>query len=132
IEKHPNIERYWEDFDLSRDILVLGPFPSGQYLTNPNLLDYYYADNPVLWDYLLELSGEQVTVENIRKELAERKISITDVYAYAQRRSFMIADPNTNLKNIVLNQSVADVFEEKYKIHSIFTLSGSLKNLYTN
>lgn len=132
IEKNPNVYEHIEDFDLSRIFLLLGPFPSSQYLQNDNILQYYYGDDPELWYYLFGFEGDDVTVGSIKGELGKRSISITDVYAYAQRKSFINPNPNDNLKNIVLNSAVLKVFDSQSNVKTILTLSGTMKDFVDN
>ncbi len=143
IEKHPYIEKYVEDFDLSRKILLLGTFPPNSYmnnlelsnLPNPNVqshkpIDFFYGNMPALWYYLFGLNNEQITVENIREKLSDLKMSITDVFAFVQRSIMKDGDDNQYV-NIVLNSKVMDVFKESSKIDTIITTSGGLINLLT-
>lgn len=141
IEKHPYIEKYIQDFDLSRKILLLGTFPPNSYmnnlelsnLPNPNVeshkpIDFFYGNMTDLWYYLFDIDSEIITVAKIREKLRASEMSITDVFAYVQRRKMKSAN-DTYYKNIVLNKKLTGLFNSSSKVETIMTTSGMLTHL---
>jgi hypothetical protein len=143
-EKHPYIEQYEHDCDFARGYLILGTFPPSSYfnnlplvnLPNPNVqnnlpLNYFYGNTNDFWDFLLGLTGNNVNLQNIRNHLAEKNISISDVFAFIQRK-IMKDSKDTNLYNIVVNCKINEIFNETSNIHTILFTSGSLKGILGN
>lgn len=144
IEKHPYIDLYTTDCDFQREALLLGTFPPSSYLNNmplvnlpnPNVqnnkpTNYFYGNMNDLWDYLLGLSGNNVTVGNIQTLLKEKSISISDVFSYVQRKN-MIKSEDKEYVNIVLNCDLKKIFDQESKIKTLLFTSGSLSNLRNN
>lgn len=140
LEKHPYLNIYEDDYDLSRGTLILGTFPPSSYfnnlplvnLPNPNIqpnqpVNYFYGNLNELWYFLFGLNPIDLTVENIRTLLAQNNISISDVIKYAQRKVMKNSD-DKNLKNIVINCSLSKVFNKDSNVHTILFTSGSLSS----
>lgn len=148
IEKHPYIERYKDDCDFQREFLILGTFPPSSYfnnlslnnLPNPNLQTnkpnpYFYGNNNDLWYYLFELNikpeSSNPNTNLLQIRLNSSKISISDVFAYVQRKK-MIKPDDSQYHNIVLNSNLTKIFTPESKIHTLLFTSGSLRDLLNN
>ncbi len=145
IEKHPYLDTYEADFDLQHGgFLLLGTFPPSSYfnnlqlanLPNPNIQNnipthYFYGNTAALWDYLFGLQGPALTIPAIRAALKKHKISISDVFSYAQRRVMRKAD-DAQYRNIVLNCRISEVFQPSSTIHTLLFTSGSLRTFLGN
>jgi hypothetical protein len=144
MEKHPYLDLYKDDFNLKRGILILGTFPPSSYfnnlplnnLPNPNIqpnkpVNYYYGNVNDLWFYLFGLKSDEIKVETIRNLLSQNEISISDVIAYSQREIMNQSDDN-NLKNIVVNWKIGNVFNSESHVHTILFTSGGLGTFLNN
>lgn len=142
IEKHPYIDRYSTEFDLSRKYLVLGTFPPSSYfnnlglggLPNPNVqgnipLDFYYGNTSSFWNFLFGFEPENVDI--LKNQLQNFSISISDVFKYIQRGNMNQA-ADINLYNIVLNCDVKGIFNSDSRISNLLFTSGSLKYFLNN
>lgn len=142
IEKHPYIEKYSEDFDLSRQFLLLGTMPPSSYfnhlglqgIPNNNIsgntpINYYYGNMQSLWRYLG--FGNNLTIDVIRDNLKSKSIAISDVLSYLQRKKMKSAN-DSDIYNIVLNKEALRLFSGDSKIETILTTSGSLKDMIGN
>jgi hypothetical protein len=144
IEKHPYIDLYATDCDFQRETLLLGTFPPSSYLNNmqlanipnPNVqnnnpTNYFYGNMNDLWDYLFGLNGNNVTIGNIHTLLNENSISISDVFAYVQRKN-MINPEDKEYVNIVINCNLRAIFYPESNIKTLLFTSGSLRKLLSN
>jgi hypothetical protein len=144
IEKHPYIELYKDDCDFQRDTLLLGTFPPSSYFNNlpinhfpnPNVQNnnpthYFYGNMDALWFYLFELEGAEVTIPSIQSLLKENSISISDVFTFIQRKKMNSASDN-DLKNIVSNYNLKEIFNSNSKIKTVLFTSGRLSNFLNN
>jgi hypothetical protein len=144
IEKHPYLELYQGDFDLNRETLLLGTFPPSSYfnnlplinLPNPNVqnnnpTNYFYGNMNDLWFYLFGLNGALITIPTIQALLNTNSLSISDVFAYVQRKK-MISAFDSEYRNIVLNCSIGNVFNSESTIQTLLFTSGSLKTFISN
>ena len=143
IEKHPYIDFYENYFNLNNRFLLLGTFPPSSYfnnqiglmgLPNPNLqnnipLNFYYGNENNLWKFLFNLQQEEITVNSIIHQLNLYNISITDVFYYVQRAK-MISPNDQDLKNLVLNKKIINIFNENSQISTILFTSGSLEKIF--
>ena len=143
-EKHPYIELYQADFDLQREMLLLGTFPPSSYfnnlplvnLPNPNLqnnnpTNYFYGNMNDLWYYLFGLNGAGLTIPNFQASLNANRISISDVFSYVQRKKMISAFDN-EYRNIVLNCKLKEVFNSESKVNTILFTSGNLNSFLSN
>jgi hypothetical protein len=144
IEKHPYIDLYLADCNFQRETLLLGTFPPSSYinnlpvqnLPNPNVQNnnpthYFYGNMNDLWFYLFGLNGGALTIQTIQEALNANDISISDVFAYVQRKT-MISAFDSEYKNIVLNCKLKEIFNLESKINTILFTSGSLSSFLTN
>ena len=144
IEKHPYIDLHKDFFNLKNKFLILGTFPPSSYfnnlgligLTNPNIqpnkpVHFFYVNQNNLWKLLFNLNINQVNVDNIKINLSKYEISITDVFSYAQRKK-MISSDDSNLKNLVLNCNITNIFEKDSLIETVILTSGKLASFFNN
>jgi hypothetical protein len=138
IEKHPYLDLYQNDCNFQREMLLLGTFPPSSYLNNlplnnlfnPNIqpnnpTHYYYGNINDLWDYLFALNGQDLTIPNIQAHLSSNKLSISDVFAYVQRKN-MISAFDSEYRNILPNRNIVKIFDTDSKIHTVLLTSGNL------
>ncbi len=148
IEKHPYIDKYEQDFDLSRKFLLLGTFPGTSYFNNlegidipavnngiNNLvqheIDFYNGHRRVTWRYLLNVQNNDFQTNTIRERLQEFDVAVSDVFYYIQRDNIAQATP-ASYHNIILNNSIFKVFEDNITTDVILTTSGSISSLINN
>ena len=144
IEKHPYIDLYLTDCNFQRETLLLGTFPPSSYinnlpvqnLPNPNVQNnnpthYFYGNMNDLWFYLFGLNGGALTIQTIQESLNTNDLSISDVFAYVQRKT-MISAFDSEYKNIVLNCKIKEIFNLESKINTILFTSGSLSSFLSN
>jgi hypothetical protein len=144
IEKHPYIDLYNDDCDFQRDTLLLGTFPPSSYINNlpinhfpnPNIQNnnpshYFYGNMNDLWFYLFGLEGAEVTIPSIQSLLKENSISISDVFTFLQRKKMKSAS-DSDLKNIVLNCNLKEIFNTNTKIKTVLFTSGKLDDFLKN
>ena len=144
IEKHPYLELYQADCNFQRETLLLGTFPPSSYfnnlplinLPNPNVqnnnpTNYFYGNMNDLWFYLFGLDEALITIPTIQALLNANSLSISDVFAYVQRRK-MISAFDSEYRNIVLNCSIGNVFNSESTIETILFTSGSLSTFMSN
>ena len=142
IEKHPYIDLYKEVFNLQNKFLILGTFPPSSYfnnlgligLPNPNIqpnnpVHFFYGNQNNLWKFLFNLNPDDITINNIKENLTKNNISITDVFSFVQRKK-MISSNDTDLKNIVLNCSILDIFNKSSSIKTVLLTSGNLSTFF--
>jgi len=144
IEKHPYLDLYENDFDLQRQNLLLGTFPPSSYfnnlplnnihnanIQNTNPTHYYYGNTNSLWSYLFQLNNANFEIPFIQELLFENSISISDVFAYIQRKK-MISPSDSDLKNIVINSKIMEIFNSHSNIQTLLFTSGQLTNFLEN
>ena len=144
IEKHPYIELYQTDCDFQREILLLGTFPPSSYLNNlslnnlpnPNVqknnpTHYFYGNMNDLWYYLFGLNSGALTIPTIQASLNDYSLSISDVFAFVQRKK-MISAFDIEYRNIVLNFNLKEIFNPLSKINTILFTSGNLSSFLSN
>ncbi|MBX3241189.1 MAG: hypothetical protein KIT80_16900 [Chitinophagaceae bacterium] len=144
MEKHPYIDAYVNDFDPSRKFLLLGTFPPNSYfnnlgltgLPNPNIqpnnpINYFYGNTADLWYYLFGLSEDQITIPVLQENLLNNNISISDVFAFVQRKVMNKAN-DSNYRNISVNCNLKMIFENDSKIETVLFTSGSLTSFLGN
>ena len=144
IEKHPYIDLYLADCNFQRETLLLGTFPPASYinnlpilnLPNPNVQNnnpthYFYGNMNDLWFYLFGLNGGALTIQTIQESLNAKDLSISDVFAYVQRK-VMIRPFDSVYKNIVLNCKLKEIFNLESHINTILFTSGSLNKFLSN
>ena len=142
IEKHPYIDLYEEVFNLQNKFLILGTFPPSSYfnnlgligLPNPNVqpnnpVHFFYGNQNNLWKFLFNLNPDDITINNIKENLTNNNISISDVFSFVQRKK-MISSDDSDLKNIVLNCSVLDIFNNNSSIETVLFTSGKLSTFF--
>jgi hypothetical protein len=144
IEKHPYIDLYQVDCNFQRETLLLGTFPPSSYLNNlplnnlpnPNVqnnnpTNYFYGNMNDLWYYLFGLNLAAVNIPAIQASLNLIDLSISDVFAYVQRKR-MISAFDSEYRNIVLNCKLKEVFNSESKINTILFTSGNLSSFLSN
>jgi hypothetical protein len=144
IEKHPYIELYAADCDFQKETLLLGTFPPSSYinnlpvdnLPNPNIQNnnpthYFYGNMNDLWFYLFGLNGGAGTIQTIQESLNTHSLSISDVFAFVQRKK-MINAFDSEYKNIILNCNLKGLFYPESKINTILFTSGNLNSFLSN
>jgi len=144
IEKHPYLELYQADCDFQRETLLLGTFPPSSYfnnlylnnLPNPNVqnnnpTNYFYGNMNDLWFYLFGLIGEEITIPIIQALLLEYRLSISDVFAFVQRKN-MIRAFDSEYRNIFLNFNLIEIFKKESNLNTILFTSGSLSSFLDN
>jgi hypothetical protein len=142
IEKHPYIELYDDFFNLQNKFLILGTFPPSSYfnnlglngLPNPNIqpnnpVHFFYGNQNNLWNFLFNINPVNITINQIKENLIHNNISITDVFSFIQRKS-MINSDDSNLKNLVLNCRVLEIFDQGSSIETILLTSGKLATFF--
>jgi len=142
IEKHPYIDLYNNCFNLNNRFLLLGTFPPSTYfnnlgligLPNPNIqnknpLHFFYGNQNNLWKFLFNLNPNQITINSIKENLTKYKISITDVFSFIQRKKMKSSD-DSDLKNIILNCSILNIFSNNSSIKTILLTSGKLSTFF--
>ena len=144
IEKHPYIDLYKDFFNLNSKFLILGTFPPSSYfnnlgligLPNPNIqpnnpVHFFYGNQNNLWKFLFNLNPDDITVNSIKENLTLNNISITDVFSFIQRKK-MISSNDSDLKNIVVNCSILDIFNNDSSIDTVLLTSGKLSTFFNN
>jgi hypothetical protein len=146
IEKHPYLEKYKEDFDLSRKFLVLGTFPGNSYFhamgltpfVNQNIInyganeiDFYCGSRRTVWRYILGVENNDFNTNTIQQRLEKNNISVSDVFNFIQRDT-MNDSSSSRHKNIVLNSRIKEVFTADSKVDTLLTTSGSLSDIGNN
>jgi hypothetical protein len=144
IEKHPYIDLYSADCDFQRHTLVLGTFPPSSYLNNlpmqnlpnPNVQNnnpthFFYGNMNNFWKYLFSGNQVSITIPYLQQQLKNHGISISDVFAFVQRKR-MISPSDQDLKNIVLNCEISNVFKANSGIRTILFTSGKLQTFFNN